>query len=773
MATINGTAGNDTIAGTAGDDTINGLAGSDVIAGGSGGADVIDGGTGFDAIDFKAAATSALVVDFAAGTVTGGSGSTSFSNIERVVGGVFADRMTGDAAGQNLTGSGGNDTLWGAGGVDTLWGGSDADTFVFRETGTANADRISDFVSGTDKILLDSAAMGALGGAGGFGAGDARFAANATGTAQDASDRVIFNTSSGQLWYDPDGNGAAARELIATLQAGATLVATDITVEGGGSGGGSSVITGTTGDDTLTGTDGNDTIDGLGGNDSIVGGNGRDSLIGGSGNDTLDGFFGVNFGDREQVPDTLNGGLGDDQYIIDNAADQLSDAGGIDSVQAIDMSWTLAAGFENLELHNDVSEGSYTGIGNELDNRIAASFAGSRLEGRGGDDTLIGGPGQSSNLLIGGNGNDSLVGPQSFDRLDGGAGNDTLAGDGDGIYMFTVSPGAANSDLITEFISGSGKIELDGRVHANSGPSGNFTSGDARFAANAAGAAQDGSDRVVYNTSTGQLWYDADGNGAGAAQLIATLQGAPGLSATDIAVVNGSASGGSAINGTASNDTLSGTAGNDTINGLGGNDTILAGSGNDVIDGGSGFDSIDVKNTASGGVVVDFAAGSMTGSGTISFSNIERFVGSTFNDSLTGAAGAENLTGQGGSDTLWGAGGVDTLWGGNGNDFFVFREMGAANADKVSDFATGQDKLELDDSAFGAIGAMGNFAAGDGRFWAAAGATSGHDANDRVVYDTSTGSLYYDADGSGSGAAQLVATITGHPAVAAADIAVI
>jgi len=68
---------------------------------------------------------------------------------------------------------------------------------------------------------------------------------------------------------------------------------------------------------------------------------------------------------------------------------------------------------------------------------------------------------------------------------------------------------------------------------------------------------------------------------------------------------------------------------------------------------------------------------------------------------------------------------------------------------------------------------MGNFAAGDGRFWAAAGATAGHDANDRVVYNTSTGSLYYDADGSGSGAAQLVAMVSGAPAVAATDIVVI
>ena len=115
---------------------------------------------------------------------------------------------------------------------------------------------------------------------------------------------------------------------------------------------------------------------------------------------------------------------------------------------------------------------------------------------------------------------------------------------------------------------------------------------------------------------------------------------------------------------------------------------------------------------------------------------------------------------------------MDTLWGGGGADFFVFREMGTANADRISDWVSGTDKVQLDDFAFTAIGALGNFAVGDMRFWSSTAGTA-HDADDRVIYNTSTGQLYYDADGTGAGAAQLIANVQNAPALAATDISVI
>jgi Ca2+-binding RTX toxin-like protein len=105
---------------------------------------------------------------------------------------------------------------------------------------------------------------------------------------------------------------------------------------------------------------------------------------------------------------------------------------------------------------------------------------------------------------------------------------------------------------------------------------------------------------------------------------------------------------------------------------------------------------------------------------------------------------------------------------------FVFRdEPTPGRMDRVTDFVSGTDELLFENAVFTGLGAAGGFAAGDGRFRSGAGITTGQDSSDRLVYNTNTGSLYYDADGSGSGAAQLIATFQGNPAIAAADITVI
>jgi len=141
---------------------------------------------------------------------------------------------------------------------------------------------------------------------------------------------------------------------------------------------------------------------------------------------------------------------------------------------------------------------------------------------------------------------------------------------------------------------------------------------------------------------------------------------------------------------------------------------------------------------------------------------------------LLGTLGNDVLTGGAGNDTLQGLAGADTLTGGAGADAFFFAEVpGAANADRITDFASGSDELMLANATLAALGSAGAWSAGDARFNAGAGFTSGRDSTDRLVYDTSTGSLYYDADGSGTGASVLIATFAGIPALSASDITVI
>jgi Ca2+-binding RTX toxin-like protein len=480
--------------------------------------------------------------------------------------------------------------------------------------------------------------------------------------------------------------------------------------------------------------------------------------------------------------------------------------------------------------------------------------------------------------MSGGAGNDLLVGVDSeLDRLNGGAGNDTLTGGTNGDdFVFDQTAGAADADVITDFGSGGTGLDalhLDARVMPALGTTGQFAPNDARFYA-AAGATggNDADDRVIYDISTGKLYYDADGNGSGIGQLIATVQGAP-VAATNIFVDNGTASSGQNIQGTTGNDSLTGSDGNDTIDGGAGNDTMNGGAGNDTyvvdsagdvlidssgidtvmtsvnwnlgldfenltmtgtadlqgqgnnldnfaignsgnnyfnmragsdtiqagagndtidmsrggtasygndsVDGGPGIDTVDFAGYASSGLIADLGAGTVTGGGdggvgSATLVSIERFVGGGFNDRITGSSVANYLNGAEGDDTLNGLAGVDTLTGSVGADSFVFNQApGAADADQIADFASGVDKIRLDGSVMPALGPSGNFTATDGRFYAAPGAIAGHDVDDRVVYDTSTANLYYDPDGSGPAAAQLVATLSGAPSLTATDITVI
>ena len=249
------------------------------------------------------------------------------------------------------------------------------------------------------------------------------------------------------------------------------------------------------------------------------------------------------------------------------------------------------------------------------------------------------------------------------------------------------------------------------------------------------------------------------------------------------------------LNGEGGDDLLIGGDGNDIFGWVGsqGDDTLLGGDGNDsfqvfggggghaVIRGGEGVDSLMVFGDA----VVDLAAGSFsTGAASGSVQGVENVsVFSSQGAHVIGNAADNFIDGNNGDDTFAGGAGNDTLIGGPGNDTYVLDAApGEANADfLVFDKFTTEvhgfdeaDRLALDNDAMAALGATDDFAADDERFFAAAGASGGAEADDRVVYDTDSGRLYYDADGSGAGEAQLIATLAVSALqLAANDISVI
>lgn len=124
------------------------------------------------------------------------------------------------------------------------------------------------------------------------------------------------------------------------------------------------------------------------------------------------------------------------------------------------------------------------------------------------------------------------------------------------------------------------------------------------------------------------------------------------------------------------------------------------------------------------------------------------------------------LNGRGGDDVLAGGGGSDRLRGGSGADHFLLSIHDASDADTILDFGRGNDRIALDGDLFGLP--EGAFAAR--RF--VLGETA-QDANDRLIYDGATGSLFFDAGGTGAQAQVLIATLTGAPILTAADFVVI
>ena len=306
--------------------------------------------------------------------------------------------------------------------------------------------------------------------------------------------------------------------------------------------------------------------------------------------------------------DTLEGGRGNDTYVINDTGNVIVDlaGSGFDTVETTLLSLGIGGTIEGLVFKGT---GNFKGFGTGVDNRIV---------GGAGHDTLIGGAGNDT--LLGNAGNDRLNGGLGNDVMYSGGGNDTLLGDG-GSDLFVINGrDGVGSTLVADFQRGIDKINVSALGFTS------FTDVTSHSAMNGQGNlyfAKNGETVVMQGLKIGQLAAGDFVWGTSTASVEAsatTTAVAPTSSTTTSTNSTTGDSGANLLNGTAGadqlsggygNDTLNGGAGNDWLNGGAGADRLNAGTGNDTMIGGTGADVFvfSASSTASHAHIADFELG--------------------------------------------------------------------------------------------------------------------------------------------------------------------
>jgi Ca2+-binding RTX toxin-like protein len=768
-----GGSGNDVLTGDSLANRLEGGAGDDILTGG-GGKDVLDGGTGIDTADYSDKTTSVVVVLSGATSVSvkvNGVNEDTIRNIENLIGGSGNDTLTGDQNANFFRGGLGADVLNGGAGIDTADYSDKAESVAVTLNGaTASSVMVGGLVedsirnienviggAGNDVLAGDSLVNRLEGGAGndvlrGGGGADVLDGGTGIDTA-DYSDRT--NSVVATL--------AGATPVVVTVKGVAEDTLSNIENLIGGSG--NDVLTGDSlanrleggaGDDILTGGGGKDVLDGGAGIDTAdysdkttsvavalsgatpvsvkVNGVAEDTisnienLIGGSGNDTLTGDQNANF---------FRGGLG---------ADVLNGGAGIDTADYSDKTASVAVTL-NAATATDVT---VAGIVEDSIRNIENLIGGS------GNDVLMGD--SQANRLEGGTGDDLLRGGGGADVLDGGAGIDTADyGDRANSVVVTLA-GGAQSVVKVKGINEDTIRNIESLI----GGSGNDTfTGDGLANRLAGGAGDDmlkgGGGADVLDGGAG---IDTANYADKTASVVVALTGAAVASVTVDGVIEDTISNIENLIGGSGDDVLTGDSLANRLEGGAGDDVLTGGGGKDVLDGGAGIDTASYSDKTASIVVTlngaTTAVVKVNGVTEDTIRNIENVTGGFGNDVLTGDSMGNRLEGGAGNDVLKGGGGADVLHGGAGADTFVFNTALQPSAvDAILDFTTGIDRIALDDAIFTAF--AGQSMVGSAAFHIGGAA---QDADDHLIYDSASGTLMYDADGTGAGTAQAFAILS-------------
>jgi Ca2+-binding RTX toxin-like protein len=819
---LEGGDGNDELHGEDGNDTLDGGGGADALWGGSGndtyilnddpldpndddvimgevengGIDTIETSTSIDLFGIPGYAfIENVTLTGTAGVAATGNGldnhiiGNSGSNL--LDGGGGNDGIEGGDEADQLYGSDGNDTLDGGAGNDFMDGGLGDDTFVV-DTATDQVSELAD--EGHDRVFASvSFTLNVNGGLDveELHLTETGISTNIDGTGNDLDNRIVGNSGANHL-FGLDGadtlDGGAGADVLDGGYGNDTyyIDENDTILEGSDASAGADIVfvAGAL-NFTLAGTNlehvrltsagtatGNDVSNDLRGSD------GNDGLNGGKGNDWLEGGRGA---------DALIGAEGDDTYVVDSDLDTVNEAAGEGNDRVLaSATFTLGANVEYLQL---TETAHINGTGNGLDNDVFGNDGNNKLYGLDGDDTIGGGGG--SDTLYGGAGADAMTGGtgddtyviDEFDELheNEGQGRDTVEANSN----YTLLANFEDLTLTGSAANGTGNTQnnfIRGNAGANTLVG---LEGDDSLMGGA------GADRMEGGAGSDLYWVDNAGDviveaGAGFDRVLASGNYTLGANLEYLAFegtgnFTGKGNeldnylygntGANTLEGGAGRDQLDGGVGNDKLLGGDGDDTINDWRGDDVIDGGAGRDDLrggvgnDTYYVDALDLVTELAGqGTDTVTASASFSlgasaEVEALLAQagTAKINLSGSDTANTVTGNNGANLINGRGGNDILTGGKGKDRFVFDTAADSklNADRILDFKAADDTIALENAVFTKLGKKtGTLKASMFHIGKKA-----HDKDDRVIYDKGTGSVYYDADGTGKTKAVKFATV--------------
>ncbi len=465
------------------------------------------------------------------------------------------------------------------------------------------------------------------------------------------------------------------------------------------------------------------------------------TLVGNAGANRLDGGGGA---------DRMTGYGGDDAYYVDNAGDLVFEAsnGGNDTVFAR-TSYVLAAG-QSIEILRASSVAGTTAMdltGNEIAQSLHGNAGANRLDGGAGADAMWGYGGDDAYFVdnasdmvfeTSGQGTDTVYARASY-VLAAGQSVETLRASS---VSSTVAMNLTGNSLAQTLYGNAGANVLDG------GGGGDTLKG------------YGGDDTYVINSSS-DLVFESSGQGSDTINSRVSYVLAAGQSVETLKFTSASGTGNLNLTGNEVAQTLTGNNGNNILDGGGGGDTMRGYAGDDTY----------VINSASELVFESNGQGSDTVNSRVSYTlaagqSVETLkftsVSGTGNYNLVGNEVAQTLLGNNGDNLLDGKGGADILRGYGGADTFRFSTtLGSGNVDHIVDFSAADDTIRLDQTIFAALG-LGTL--NPAAYKDITGGVA-VDSSDRILYDHSTGALYYDADGSGTTPRIQFAILDNKPAV--------